>query len=56
MRIADRSLAPLTVGWATIVALWLLVYLIGCIGQLTNPAAGGFAAQRSTLAAWRVNP
>ena len=36
--IADRSLAPLTVGWAAIVALWFLVYLIGCIGPMTKPS------------------
>jgi hypothetical protein len=47
--IDDRSLAPLTVGWVAIVALWFLVYLIGCIGPLMSQAAG-FAAQRSHLA------
>jgi hypothetical protein len=32
----DRSLTPLTVAWATIVALWSLVYLVGCIGPLAT--------------------
>jgi hypothetical protein len=47
--IDDRSLEPLTVALAAIVALWFLVYLVGCIGPLTNPAAGS-AAQWSRLA------
>ena len=47
--VADCNLAPLTIGWAAIVALWFLVYLVGCLGPLTNPAAGS-AAQWSRLA------
>jgi hypothetical protein len=47
--IADCSVAPLTIGWAAIVALWFLVYLVGCIGPLTGPAAGP-AAQWSHVA------
>lgn len=41
----DRSLIPLTVALATIVALWLLVYLVAAIGpappsqQMANPSA-----------------
>ena len=30
--IADRSLAPLTTALATIVGLWLLVYVVSAIG------------------------
>ena len=30
--IDDRSLAPLTTALATIVGLWLLVYVVGAIG------------------------
>ena len=41
--IADCSLAPLTIGWAAIVALWFLVYLVGCIGPLTSLAVGSTA-------------
>lgn len=47
--VADCSLAPLTIGWAAIVALWFLFYLIGCIVPLTNKAAGS-AAHCSHLA------
>jgi hypothetical protein len=34
--IDDRSLAPLTVALAAIVALWFLVYLADCIGAMAN--------------------
>jgi hypothetical protein len=47
--IADCSLAPLTIGWAAIVVLWFLVYLVGCIGPLTS-LAGGSTAQWSHVA------
>ena len=30
--IDDRSLAPLTTAWATIVGVWLIVYLVSAIG------------------------
>jgi hypothetical protein len=43
--IDDRSLTPLAVAWATIVALWFLVYLVGCVGPLAKPpAAEGHSA------------
>ena len=48
--IDDRRLAPLAVALATIVALWSLVYLIGCFAPLAKPS-GEFAAQWSYLAA-----
>jgi hypothetical protein len=51
--IDDQSLAPLTVAWATIVALWFLVYLVG--GIATPPTAES-AAQWSHLAARPVGP
>ena len=34
--IADCSLAPLTIGWAAIVALWFVVYLADCVGAMAN--------------------
>jgi hypothetical protein len=37
--IDDRSLTPLIVALATIVALWSLVYLVGCHGPLAKPPA-----------------
>jgi hypothetical protein len=51
--IDDRRLTPLTVAWATIVALWFLVYLVG--GIATPPTAES-AAQWSYLAAQTVGP
>ena len=36
----DRSLVPVTIVLATIVALWLLVYLIGAVGPAPQPASG----------------
>ena len=32
----DQSLAPLTVALATIVALWSLVYIVGCFAPLAK--------------------
>jgi hypothetical protein len=34
--IADCGSAPLTIGWAAIVALWFVVYLADCIGAMAN--------------------
>ena len=48
--IDDRSVAPLTVAWATIVALWLLVYLVSAIGRHAKPQTAEPAAQASALA------
>ena len=36
----DRSLAPLTVALAAIVALWSLVYLVGCFAPAREAADG----------------
>ena len=52
----DRSLTPLTVAWATIVALWSLVYLVGCIGPLANPPTALVATQWSSLPAGHMAP
>ena len=54
--IDDQSLAPLTVALATIVALWSLVYLIGCFGPLAKPPTAEVAGQWSYLAAQTVGP
>jgi hypothetical protein len=47
----DKSLAPLTVTLATIVALWSLVYLIGCFAPLAKQPTGEPVAQWSGLVA-----
>ena len=52
----DRSLTPLTVAWATIVALWSLVYLVGCIGPPAKPPTALVSAQWSSLAARPMAP
>ena len=52
----DRSLTPLTVAWATILALWYLVYLVGCIGPLAKPPTALVAAQWSILTARPTTP
>jgi hypothetical protein len=54
--IDDQSLAPLTVALATIVALWSLVYLVGCFAPLAKPPAAEFAGQWSSLASRHVAP
>jgi hypothetical protein len=54
--IDDRSLTPLAVAWATIVALWFLVYLVDCVGPLAKPPTAQPVAQWSYLAARPVGP
>jgi hypothetical protein len=54
--IDDRSVGPLTVAWATIVALWLLVYLVGVIGLGAKPETAELAAQASLLASRTSRP
>ncbi len=54
--IDDRSLTSLMVAWTTIVALWSLVYLVGCFAPLARPPTAERAAQWSNLAAWPVSP
>ena len=46
--IDDRRLTPLTVAWATIVALWFLVYLVGCVGRWRSRRRPKATAQWST--------
>ena len=49
--IADRSLAPLTTALATIVGLWLLVYVVSAIGGAeANQQMIRVAAHASSLA------
>jgi hypothetical protein len=54
--IDDRSLAPLTTALTTIVALWLLVYLIGAVCLPAKPGTVGLTAQASTLAFRPLTP
>jgi len=49
--IADRSLAPLTTALATIVGLWLVVYVVSAIGGAeANQQMSRVAAHASSLA------
>ncbi|HEY1781993.1 MAG TPA: hypothetical protein VGG79_16450 [Roseiarcus sp.] len=54
--IDDQNLAPLAVALATMVALWSLVYLIGCFAPIAKPPTSEPAGQSSALAAWRIAP
>ena len=54
--IDDRSVAPLTLAWATIVALWLVVYLASAISPPTKPQTAEAAVQASTLASRTLRP
>jgi hypothetical protein len=54
--IDDQSLTPLMVGLATIVALWSLVYLLGCFAPPAKPPAAESAAQWSYLVARPKSP
>jgi len=54
--IGDRSLVPLTIAWATIVALWLLVYLVSAIDPRPKLQTGQLAAQASFLVFRPVSP
>jgi hypothetical protein len=54
--IDDQSLAPLTVALATSVALWSLVYLVGCFAPLAKQPTGETVAQWSDLAARPTTP
>jgi hypothetical protein len=53
--IDDRSLTPHVAALATLVALWSLVYLVGCLAPAAKPN-GVTAAQWSSLAAPRLAP
>jgi hypothetical protein len=54
--IDDRSVAPLTVGWATIVALWLVVYLVSAVSPPAKPQTAEAAMQASALASRTLPP
>jgi hypothetical protein len=54
--IDDQSLAPLAVALATIVALWTLVYLVGCFAPLAKQPTGEAVSQWSDLAARPETP
>jgi hypothetical protein len=54
--IGDQSLAPLSVALATIVALWSLVYLVGCFAPLAKPQTAEVAGQWSSLPSRHMAP
>jgi hypothetical protein len=54
--IDDRSVGPLTVAWATIVALWLLVYLVGAVSPHSRSHTAEPAMQASALASRTLRP
>jgi hypothetical protein len=54
--IDDRSLAPLKVALTTIVALWSLVYLVGCFAPLAKPPTAEVARQWSSLPSQHMAP
>ena len=54
--IGDQSLAPLTVALATIVALWSLVYVVGCFAPPTKPPTAVAAAHWSSLPGRHMAP
>ena len=53
--IEDRNLTPHAAALATLVALWSLVYLVGCVAPMAKPNAE-VAAQGSSLADRRAAP
>ena len=53
--IDDRNLTPHVATFATFVALWSLVYLVGCLEPVAKPKAE-LAAQWSSLAARHLAP
>ncbi|MBV8794633.1 MAG: hypothetical protein JO136_06805 [Hyphomicrobiales bacterium] len=53
--IDDRNLTPHVALLATLVALWSLVYLVGCFAPVAKPNAE-VPAQWSSLAAQRLAP
>ena len=53
--IDDRDLTPHVAALATLVALWSLVYLVGCLAPVAKPNAEA-AAQWSSLVAPRLAP
>ena len=53
--IDDRNLTAHVAALATLVALWSLVYLVGCLAPVAQPNAEA-APQWSSLAARRLAP
>jgi hypothetical protein len=53
--IDDRNLTPHVAPLATLVALWSLVYLIGCLAPAAQPKAE-VTAQWSSVGAQRLTP
>ena len=53
--IEDRNLTPHVAALATLVALWSLVYLVGCLAPVAKPNAEA-AVQWSSLAVQRLAP
>jgi hypothetical protein len=51
----DRNLTPHVAALATLVALWSLVYLVGCLAPAAQPKAE-VAAQWPSLAAQHLAP
>jgi hypothetical protein len=45
--IDDRGLIPLTIAWATIVGLWLLVYLVSAVAPEAARVAQSATVSRS---------
>jgi hypothetical protein len=54
--IDDRSVGPLTVAWAAIVGLWLVVYLVGAAAPPAKPQTAQSAVQASILASRTLRP
>jgi hypothetical protein len=53
--IDDRNLTPHVAALATLVALWSLVYMVGCLAPVAQPKAE-VAAKWSSLAARPLAP
>jgi hypothetical protein len=52
--IDDRNLTPHVAAFATLVALWSFVYVVGCVAPAAQPKAE--VAQWSSLVAQRSTP
>jgi hypothetical protein len=49
----DRSVIPLTIALATVVALWLLLYLVSAVGPQPTPETAQSAVHASAVAVSR---
>ena len=52
----DRSLIPLTIGLATIVALWLFLYLVSAVGPQPQWQPAQSAAHPSAVVSRTASP